>query len=102
MPMQTTNNNMATGEAAEIRVKIAYSGEVYITYVPPVTEVAALEEEIRAVCKFDSDQDFTIKWIDEEGDPITISHEYELGEALRLYDINKDSELTIHGKYSLI
>ncbi|KAK3853594.1 hypothetical protein Pcinc_039878 [Petrolisthes cinctipes] len=99
MPMQTTSNNMATGEAAEIRVKIAYSGEVYITYVPPVTEVAALEEEIRAVCKFDSDQDFTIKWIDEEGDPISISHEYELGEALRLYDINKDSELTIHGVF---
>lgn len=36
------------------------------------------------------------------GDPITVSHEYELGEALRLYDINKDSELTIHGKYSLV
>lgn len=41
--------------------------EVYITYVPPVTEVAALEKEIRGICKFDTDQDFTIKWIDEEG-----------------------------------
>lgn len=40
---------------------------MYITYVPPVTEVAALEKEIRGICKFDSDQDFTIKWIDEEG-----------------------------------
>ena len=32
------------------------------------------------------------------GDPCTISSQIELDEAIRLYDINKDSEMTLHGK----
>ena len=39
---------------------------------------------------------FTVKWVDEEGDPCTISSQMELDEAIRLYDLNKDSELKIH------
>ncbi|XP_042238545.1 atypical protein kinase C-like isoform X3 [Homarus americanus] len=96
MPTQTPGSKVASGEPAEIRVKIAYSGEVYITYIPPTLEVEALQQEIRAICKFDSTQVFTLKWVDEEGDPCTISSQQELDEALRLYDLNKDSELTIH------
>ncbi|XP_071525049.1 atypical protein kinase C isoform X3 [Panulirus ornatus] len=98
MPTQTASSKVATGEPAEIRVKLAYSGEVYITYIPPALEVEALEHEIRAICKFDPTQVFTVKWVDEEGDPCTISSQQELDEALRLYDLNKDSELAIHGK----
>ncbi|KAG5886591.1 hypothetical protein JTB14_001015 [Gonioctena quinquepunctata] len=37
-----------------------------------------------------------MKWVDEEGDPCTISSQLELYEAVRLYEINRDSELTIH------
>ena len=37
-----------------------------------------------------------MKWVDEEGDPCTISSQLELEEAIRLYDLNKDSELKIH------
>lgn len=32
------------------------------------------------------------------GDPCTLSTQMELDEAVRLYELNKDSELTIHGK----
>ena len=32
------------------------------------------------------------------GDPCTVSSQLELEEALRLYELNKDSELIIHGK----
>ena len=32
------------------------------------------------------------------GDPCTISSQIELDEAIRLYELNKDSELTLHGK----
>lgn len=32
------------------------------------------------------------------GDPCTVSSQLELEEALRLYDLNKDSELIIHGE----
>lgn len=94
--MQAPGSDGAKGEPPEIRVKIAFSGEIYITYIPPALEVETLEQEIRAICKFDSAQVFTVKWIDEEGDPCTISSQQELNEALRLYDLNKDSELTIH------
>lgn len=39
-----------------------------------------------------------MKWVDEEGDPCTLSSQMELTEAIRLYEINKDSELVIHGE----
>lgn len=32
------------------------------------------------------------------GDPCTVSSQLELEEALRLYELNKDSELIIHGE----
>lgn len=34
------------------------------------------------------------------GDPCILSTQMELDEAVRLYELNKDSELTIHGKLS--
>lgn len=43
-------------------------------------------------------QPFTIKWVDEENDPCTISTNMELCEAIRLYEMNYDSQLVIHGK----
>lgn len=48
------------------------------------------------MCSFDNEQLFTMKWIDEEGDPCTVSSQLELEEAFRLYELNKDSELLIH------
>lgn len=39
-----------------------------------------------------------MKWVDEEGDPCTMASQLELLEAIRLYEINRDSELVIHGK----
>ena len=37
-----------------------------------------------------------MKWVDEEGDPCTISSQMELDEAIRLYEVNKEAELTVH------
>jgi hypothetical protein len=39
-----------------------------------------------------------MKWVDEENDPCTLSTQLELEEAIRLYEVNRDSELVIHGK----
>lgn len=47
-------------------------------------------------------QVFTMKWVDEESDPCTLASQMELCEAIRLYEINKDSELVIHGKYKCL
>jgi hypothetical protein len=51
---------------------------------------------VQNVCKFEPDQPFTIKWVDEEGDPCTLGSQMEFEEALRLYYLNKESELVIH------
>ncbi|XP_015931041.1 atypical protein kinase C [Parasteatoda tepidariorum] len=80
----------------EIRIKTVYNGGVMITYIEYTVTLEDFCKEMREICKFSNDQVFTIKWIDEEGDPCTISSQAELDEALRLYDVNKDSELTVH------
>lgn len=55
---------------------------------------------MREICGFPKKLPFTIKWVDEEGDPCTISSQLEVQEAIRLYEANKEAELTIHGKLS--
>lgn len=84
------------GEKTEIKVKAAFSGKILVTYIKPEILVNGLRDEMRAICQFSPDQEFTMKWIDEEGDPCTISSQVEIDEAIRLYELNKDSEITIH------
>ncbi|XP_017486712.1 PREDICTED: atypical protein kinase C-like [Rhagoletis zephyria] len=81
---------------SEIRVKTAYNGEIMIIYIEPIISLEALCQEMRDICKFSSDQLFTMKFIDEDGDPCVISSQAELQEAIRLYELNKDSEIKIH------
>ncbi|VVC97891.1 unnamed protein product [Leptidea sinapis] len=83
--------------ANDIRVKTVYSGEVMITYINHSITLEQFTQEMVAICRFAPDQVFTMKWVDEEGDPCTISTQLELDEALRLYELNRDSELTVHG-----
>ncbi|VVC25114.1 Hypothetical protein CINCED_3A000623 [Cinara cedri] len=87
---------MPTVDMPEIRVKTAFNGEVMITYIDPKITVDELRYQMRVFCRFSSNQDFTMKWVDEEGDPCILSTQMELDEAIRLYELNKDSELTIH------
>ncbi|XP_044758172.1 atypical protein kinase C isoform X2 [Coccinella septempunctata] len=91
MPPQLIQNNVQ-----EIRAKIAYNGEVLITYLDEDITLEKLHREVREICRFSPDQIFTIKWVDEEGDPCTISKQLELNEAIRLYEVNRDVELTMH------
>lgn len=92
MPTQLANDNNDN----DIRVKTAYNGEIMITYINQHITVDQLCQEMREICRFIPDQVFTMKWVDEEGDPCTLSTQLELDEALRLYEANRDSELTIH------
>uniref|UniRef100_A0A672HCQ7 Protein kinase C n=1 Tax=Salarias fasciatus TaxID=181472 RepID=A0A672HCQ7_SALFA len=77
-----------------IRVNIIE--DIMITHFEPSISYEGLYGEVRDMCSMDNDQLFTMKWIDEEGDPCTVSSQLELEEALRLYELNKDSELIIH------
>ncbi|EDS35395.1 conserved hypothetical protein [Culex quinquefasciatus] len=105
MPIQIANesNNSGGGGGAgnEIKVKIAYSGEVMITYIDEAITYDGLCREIREICRFGQEQDFTMKWVDEENDPCTIQSDLELDEAIRLYEVNRDSELVIHDTANL-
>ncbi|KAL7876733.1 hypothetical protein AOLI_G00116960 [Acnodon oligacanthus] len=80
----------------QVRVKAYYRGDIMITHFEPSISYEGLSSEVRDMCSLDNDQLFTMKWIDEEGDPCTVSSQLELEEALRLYELNKDSELIIH------
>uniref|UniRef100_A0A671SCN3 protein kinase C n=1 Tax=Sinocyclocheilus anshuiensis TaxID=1608454 RepID=A0A671SCN3_9TELE len=70
--------------------------DIMITHFDPSISYEGLCSEVRDMSSMDNDQLFTMKWIDEEGDPCTVSSQLELEEALRLYELNKDSELIIH------
>lgn len=122
MPTQVMNDSDSSG--TEIKVKTAYNGEVMITYINARISYDELCAEMRGICRFSPDQVssqrgnknifeyvaqqlfslqvFTMKWVDEEGDPCTISSQIELAEAIRLYEINKESELVIHGEFVLL
>uniref|UniRef100_G1LDD4 protein kinase C n=1 Tax=Ailuropoda melanoleuca TaxID=9646 RepID=G1LDD4_AILME len=80
----------------QVRVKAYYRGDIMITHFEPSISFEGLCSEVRDMCSFDNEQLFTMKWIDEEGDPCTVSSQLELEEAFRLYELNKDSELLIH------
>lgn len=93
MPTQLVNQD---NHQNDVRVKTVYSGDVMITYINHNINFEEFTQEMVAICRFLPDQVFTMKWVDEEGDPCTISTQLELDEALRLYEINRDSELTVH------
>uniref|UniRef100_H0WSB9 protein kinase C n=1 Tax=Otolemur garnettii TaxID=30611 RepID=H0WSB9_OTOGA len=105
MPTQRDSSTMAHTVAGgggggdhshQVRVKAYYRGDIMITHFEPSISFEGLCSEVRDMCSFDNDQLFTMKWIDEEGDPCTVSSQLELEEAFRLYELNKDSELLIH------
>ncbi|XP_013393561.1 protein kinase C iota type isoform X2 [Lingula anatina] len=79
-----------------IRLKAVYSGDIMVTHLPMDITYSSLCKEMQEICQFDEQQPFTMKWLDEEGDPCTVSSQIELEEAIRLYEVNKDSEITIH------
>ncbi|KAG6447689.1 atypical protein kinase C isoform X2 [Manduca sexta] len=93
MPTPLVNQD---NHANDVRVKTVYSGDVMITYINHNISFEEFTQEMVAICRFPPDQVFTMKWVDEEGDPCTISTQLELDEALRLYELNRDSELTVH------
>ncbi|KAJ7421476.1 protein kinase C zeta type-like protein [Willisornis vidua] len=82
-----------------IRVKTHYSGDILITNLDASMSYDELCDEVHEMCNLEQEQPITLKWIDDEGDPCTISSQMELEEAFRLYCQNRDEGLIIHGKY---
>ena len=85
-----------TNSTNDIKVQVYYCGIIMVVYIEDNIKLNELMDLFREICKFDKQQLFTIKWVDEEGDPCTLSSQIELDEALRLYYLNKESELIVH------
>ena len=85
-------NNMEEG----IPLRAAFNGDVMCLRMDGSLGFDDLSDDLRELCKFDSDDMFTMKWIDEEGDPCTLSTEDELEEAKRLFHANGESQLVIN------
>ena len=80
----------------DIKIQLFYCGTIMVIYINESISLDQFYNLIRLICKFDAKQLFTIKWVDEEGDPCTISSQVELDESIRLYYLNKESELILH------
>ncbi|XP_040181830.1 protein kinase C zeta type isoform X1 [Rana temporaria] len=79
-----------------IKMKAHYNGDILITRLGASMSYDELCEEVREMCRLRQEQPITLKWIDDEGDPCTISSQMELEEAFRLYTIYKEEGLSIH------
>lgn len=81
-----------------IKVKAFFDSNNMVTYVDPNITLDKLNKEVSELWQFSSDQLFTIKWIDDEGDPCLLSCQDELEEMLRLRDttLGKEPEIVLH------
>ncbi|CAF1389462.1 unnamed protein product, partial [Didymodactylos carnosus] len=76
---------------------IHYNQLSTVIYLPNDIRLENFLTNIRSICQFPSSYDiFTIKWLDESSDAITISSQRELYTAIRLYHKNNDKELHVH------
>lgn len=80
----------------DIKIQVYYCGLIMVVYIKDNLKIEHFFDMLRDICKFDRQQLFTIKWVDEEGDPCSLSSQIELNEALRLYYLNKENELILH------
>lgn len=87
---------MAAEEDGMIPIKAAFNGSILCIRVDPNVSLEDFFLDMRGICNFPEQQRFTVKWLDEDGDPCTISSQEELEEAIRLYELNKDSNINIH------
>ena len=72
--------------------------DILITSVDAMTTFKDLCEEVRDMCGLHQQHPLTLKWVDSEGDPCTVSSQMELEEAFRLVCQGRDEVLIIHGE----
>uniref|UniRef100_H3DBR3 Protein kinase C n=1 Tax=Tetraodon nigroviridis TaxID=99883 RepID=H3DBR3_TETNG len=79
-----------------VKIKAHYRGDMLITDIPASLTFDQLCEEVKMLCSVARLQPITLKWMDDEGDPCTISSQRELQEALRLHRRHRRSGLLLH------
>lgn len=84
---------------SNIKLKSFHNSANMVTYINTSNlTLEKLNKEVRELWQFGPDQLFTVKWIDDEGDPCLLTCQEELDEMLRLNDKcnSKESEVVVH------
>ncbi|XP_030588508.1 protein kinase C zeta type [Archocentrus centrarchus] len=96
MHMLASNGSIMELNPDFVKIKAHYCGDILITDLAATVTFVELCEEVKTMCSVARQQPITLKWIDDEGDPCTISSEMELEEAFRIYGRTKRSGLLLH------
>ncbi|XP_042611047.1 protein kinase C zeta type-like [Cyprinus carpio] len=99
--MPVSNGSMMDLPSEYVKVKAHYGGDMLISDLDLAMTYTEVCEEVRTMCGVRKEMPITLKWIDDEGDPCTISSQMELEEAFRIYNRNRRSGLLLHGTHSL-
>ncbi|XP_065102741.1 protein kinase C zeta type isoform X1 [Paramisgurnus dabryanus] len=94
--MPVSNGSMMDLPSEYVKIKAHYAGNMLISDLDLAMTYTELCEEVREMCKVHKELPITLKWIDDEGDPCTISSQMELEEAFRIYSRNRRSGLLLH------
>jgi hypothetical protein len=99
----TTSSSMMTNEFNQndlttIKFLIHYQQQATVIYLPYNLTLESFYHHLCSICHLTitNPSTFTIKWLDESLDAITMSTQRELNTAIRLYTKNADKELHIH------
>lgn len=82
-----------------IKIKSYFNSENMVFYVDANISLERLNKEVKEMWQLTSDQLFTMKWVDDEGDPCLLTCQEELDEMLRLHDrtqCTKDPGVVLH------
>ncbi|VDD83199.1 unnamed protein product [Mesocestoides corti] len=71
-------------------------GTITITEIDSSVDFQQLQLAVISLYHFSPETLFTLKWVDDEGDPCLLTGDSELREAVRLYQLNKEPFLLVH------
>uniref|UniRef100_A0A8C5EP68 Protein kinase C n=1 Tax=Gouania willdenowi TaxID=441366 RepID=A0A8C5EP68_GOUWI len=85
-----------------VKLKAHYCGDILITDLVATVTFVELCEEVKTMCSVTKQHPITLKWIDDEGDPCTISSQMELEEAFRIHSRTRRSGFLLHSESTWI
>uniref|UniRef100_A0A3Q1JI57 protein kinase C n=1 Tax=Anabas testudineus TaxID=64144 RepID=A0A3Q1JI57_ANATE len=96
MQPPASNGSVPDPDSGLVKIKAHFCGDMLIADLAATVTFVELCEEVRIMCSVTKQQPITLKWIDDEGDPCTISSQMELEEAFRIHSRTKRSGLLLH------
>uniref|UniRef100_A0A0K0FC25 Protein kinase C n=1 Tax=Strongyloides venezuelensis TaxID=75913 RepID=A0A0K0FC25_STRVS len=80
----------------KIKLKIKFLSDVFILWIENNLSYETFESTIKDICRISFEEKCTFKWVDDEGDPCTISSLIELEEAINVTNENEDNEMCVY------